>query len=312
MAMNAMHQRLAEALKEEKGQLLALIEQKLGITDKEDLGIFYGYVIAYIGFVPVLMEAASASSLGQSNPAAMKTLLIDLESYFLDPDDLIAERGTGLVGLLDDAYLGIRLLQLLNIPSTDPKFKQDALEKARRQFGELIGRDIASKLDIRAEGTLERFYEDSQKEMMQIIRSIGRTDALVVKEPWKPQSGKPFPSQTMDQRLLGTWYKTSYHFMGDIYQVSQIGRIFGPDGRFVESTQGFTDVTYHNPQGNWTGWETMSTRPSPGNRGTWQTKENQLRLDWDDNTYSEYEYEYGKDSLLLITRNGKSQLWTRT
>lgn len=310
MTMNAMHQRLAEALKEEKGQLLKLIEQRLGITNKEDLGRFYSYVIAYMGFVPVLVEAASTSSLGQKTPAAMKTLLSSLERYFLDRDDLIVERGAGLVGLLDDAYLAIRLLQFLNIPSADPKFKQDALEKARQRLGELIGRDIVSNLDMRAQQTLERFYKDARKELMQAIRSIGRTKAMDVQGP--PQPGKPFTSESIDQRLLGAWYKTSYHFMGDTSFVSQICRIFGPDRRFVESTQGFANVVYHNAQGDWAGWDTMSTRLSPRNRGTWQTHENQLRLDWDDSQYSEYEYEYGKDGLLLLTREGKSQLWTRT
>ncbi len=310
MTMNAMHQRLAEALKEEKGQLLTLIEQRLGITDKEELGRFYGYLIAYMGFVPVLMQAASTSSLGQSTPAAMENLLNSLERYFLDRDDFIAERGAGLVGLLDDAYLAIRLLQFLNIPTTDPKFGQDALEKARQRLGELIDRDIVSNLDMRAQQTLERFYKDPHKELMQAIRNMGRTNEPDVKGP--SPSPKPSISQNVDERLLGTWYKTSYRFIGDISYVSQICRIFGPDGRFVESTEVFADVTYHNAQGDWSGWDTMTTRLPPRNRGTWQTHENQLRLDWDDNTYSEYQYEYGKDGLLLLTREGNSQLWTRT
>jgi thiol-disulfide isomerase/thioredoxin len=140
------------------------------------------------------------------------------------------------------------------------------------------------------------------KELLEQIRDLGKGDQAA--RPLRPSTAD------VDTRLVGTWFKTKDYFMGGLSFTSQVCRTLGPDGRFVQSTQGHESATYRNGSGDWTGWEAASTRPSPEERGSWSTRGNRLLLQWDDNTRSVYEYDYARNGLLLVAPDGRSEMWT--
>lgn len=80
---------------------------------QEDLQKAVGFVQGYIEFVPLFLEqgAGAAQQLGLG--AEMGQMLQELEQYWFEENDLMPDR-LGLLGLMDDAYASLLLLQSLS------------------------------------------------------------------------------------------------------------------------------------------------------------------------------------------------------
>lgn len=63
--------------------------------------------------------------------------------------------------------------------------------------------------------------------------------------------------------------------------------------------------------GNWAGLISADTGVSPEDRGRWQVAKGRIRLDWDNNYYSIYQYEASGRSLLFIPSKGANELWRK-
>lgn len=94
--------------------------------------------------VPVFLARAAQEADDRKLTVVIQPVLDRAEQYFLRPVDLIPEMTQGLAGLLDDAYLVLRVLQNLD-RGPEPFLDWDLDYPAafiRRLVGERVGREL--------------------------------------------------------------------------------------------------------------------------------------------------------------------------
>lgn len=110
----------------------------------EAIELFEGYVRS----VPELLSAASASSLGTPVEDTMGQVIRSAVAYWDEPDDLIPNE-LGLLGLLDDAYFTLRILQLVSDrlrAESGHALVEDKLAPLEAVVRDILG-DLAQVLD---------------------------------------------------------------------------------------------------------------------------------------------------------------------
>jgi uncharacterized membrane protein YkvA (DUF1232 family) len=95
--------------------------------------------------IPIFLARARQEAADRGLNSVVTPLLDHAEKYYLQPLDLIPEMTQGLVGLLDDSYLVIRMLQ--NLERGPHKFLDWDLDYPIRFLQRLIGGPIAQRLD---------------------------------------------------------------------------------------------------------------------------------------------------------------------
>ncbi|GEM_PF-935846 len=109
------------------------------------LAIFEGYIRS----VPTLLSAASESSVGTPVEATMHVVMRAAVAYWDEPEDLVPD-ALGVLGLLDDAYFTLRMLQevsqRLHTESGHSLVAEDlsALDAVVR---DILGEDLSEILD---------------------------------------------------------------------------------------------------------------------------------------------------------------------
>ena len=121
--------------------------------------------VEIIDSVPIFLARASQEAGARGLGAVILPILEHVERYVLQPIDLIPEITQGLTGLLDDAYLVLRILQ--NLDRGSDRFLDWDLEEPLRFLRRLVGEEVARKLDQRSldamhemEPDLDRFRQD--------------------------------------------------------------------------------------------------------------------------------------------------------
>jgi uncharacterized membrane protein YkvA (DUF1232 family) len=107
--------------------------------------------------VPIFLARADQEAAERKLDSVITPILAHVERYFLQPMDLIPEMTHGLVGLLDDSYLVLRILE--NLDRGPDRFLDWDLEHPLQFLRRLVGEDIARKLD---EVSLDAMGEISQ------------------------------------------------------------------------------------------------------------------------------------------------------
>jgi hypothetical protein len=103
--------------------------------------------------IPIFLARARQESAERGLDSVITPLLDHAERYYLQPVDLIPEMTQGLVGLLDDSYLVIRILQ--NLERGPHKFLDWDLDYPIRFLQRLIGPQIAQRLDHMAMSAMD-------------------------------------------------------------------------------------------------------------------------------------------------------------
>lgn len=98
-----------------------------------------------IDSIPIFLARARQEAAERGLNSVVTPLLDHAEKYYLQPMDLIPEMTQGLVGLLDDSYLVIRMLQ--NLEKGPHKFLDWDLDYPIRFLQRLIGGPISQRLD---------------------------------------------------------------------------------------------------------------------------------------------------------------------
>jgi hypothetical protein len=93
-------------------------------------------------------------------------ILEHVERYFLQPMDLMPEMTQGLVGLLDDSYLVLRILE--NLDRGPDRFLDWDLAHPLHFLRRLVGEDIARKLDERSLDAMSEISQDVDRYWDQI------------------------------------------------------------------------------------------------------------------------------------------------
>lgn len=130
------------------------------VRDAADLAI------EIVDGVPIFLARGYQEAEARHLESVVAPILDHVERYFLEPRDLIPEMTHGLVGLLDDAYLVLRILE--NLDRGPDRFLDWDLAHPLRFLRRLVGEDIASRLD-----------ELSLDAMNEIAQDVGRYLAQV-------------------------------------------------------------------------------------------------------------------------------------
>ena len=127
------------------------------LTEKEIEGVAES-IRDYIEHVPFYLEQAMTAA-GQAGLAVeMGELINQLESYWFEPNDMLPDR-LGLLGLVDDAYASLFLLQSIS-DHCQTAFGRPLLEinltGINQIIHNLIGEPLASQLDQRVAVTIQQ------------------------------------------------------------------------------------------------------------------------------------------------------------
>lgn len=108
--------------------------------------------------VPIFLARANQEAEERNLDSVIEPILGHVERYFLQPMDLIPEMTHGLPGLLDDAYLVLRILE--NLDHGPDRFLDWDLEHPLMFLRRLVGDDVARQLDERSLDAMGEISDD--------------------------------------------------------------------------------------------------------------------------------------------------------
>lgn len=139
-------------------------ERGVPLTDqqrREALELFENYVRS----VPALLAGAMASAAGTPVEATMAKVMEAAVAYWDEPDDLVPDQ-LGVLGLLDDAYFSLRLLQLVST-------------RLREESGQTLIADDLSAMDGVVRDILGEQLADVLDELVVLTLSNAPVDELI-------------------------------------------------------------------------------------------------------------------------------------
>lgn len=122
----------------------------------EDVAAVVGLIRGYIEHVPHYIEQGIAASEHVGLAAEMQRMVGELEAYWFASEDAIPDR-FGLVGLLDDAYASLFLLQGISEycrAFAGHSLLEQNLTPLNQAIRQLIGAPIAAQLEARVGVTI--------------------------------------------------------------------------------------------------------------------------------------------------------------
>lgn len=108
--------------------------------------------------VPLFLARAAQEADDRKLTVVVQPLLDQAEEYFLRPVDLIPEMTQGLAGLLDDAYLVLRVLQ--NLERGPEPFLDWDLDYPTAFIRRLVGERVGRELDMRSLAAMRELSEN--------------------------------------------------------------------------------------------------------------------------------------------------------
>ena len=149
--------------------LLSIIAEQNGVeASQEELERGVRFVTGYIEQVPYMLTVArtSASSVGLEKE--VDCILETVLNYWIEGDDVIPDE-LGIIGLMDDAYCSLTLLQAVSDHyrlMTGKHLFPDDLSKANLAMHRIIGEPYVSELDTLVVRTMkEACVIDSVKKL---------------------------------------------------------------------------------------------------------------------------------------------------
>jgi hypothetical protein len=132
-----------------------------------------GFVLDYVRHVPGLFRDGMETARIAGLESEMSSLLESAASYWAMAEDMIPDR-LGLLGMLDDAYCSLTLLQALSDrheAETGRRLFSPDLAAANQAMRRLIGEPIASQLDMYVGS---RFNADPMLQMSRALTSLSQ------------------------------------------------------------------------------------------------------------------------------------------
>jgi uncharacterized membrane protein YkvA (DUF1232 family) len=128
---------------------------------REALELFEDYVRS----VPTLLAAASTAAAGTPVEATMEKVIAAAVTYWDEPDDLVPDE-LGVLGLLDDAYFSLRMLQMVSA-------------RLREESGQVLVADDLSALDEVVRGIIGEQLADVLDDLVVLSLSSAPVDELL-------------------------------------------------------------------------------------------------------------------------------------
>ena len=156
MDVDAVEQQIEEAVADEgySGRLKRALRDHAGSqgrrVEEADLSGAVGFVVDYVRHVPQLMRDGLETARIAGLETEMSSVLEVAASYWAMAEDIIPDR-LGLLGVLDDAYCSLTLIQSVSDrheKETGRRLFSPDLEAANVAMRRLIGEPVASQLDM--------------------------------------------------------------------------------------------------------------------------------------------------------------------
>jgi len=130
--------------------LLSVVAEQHGVeAGEEELRRGVGFVTGYIEQVPYMLKVARTSASNVGLEKEFDRILETVLSYWMEGDDIIPDE-LGVMGLMDDAYCSLTLLQAISDHyrlMTGKHLFPDDLTQANQAMQRLIGEPYVSELD---------------------------------------------------------------------------------------------------------------------------------------------------------------------
>jgi uncharacterized membrane protein YkvA (DUF1232 family) len=137
------------------------IQRRLPEAEEAELREAASVAEEIVDSIPVFLARAHQEADERGLRSVVDPLLDLAERYFLQPMDLIPEMTQGMPGLLDDAYLVIRILQ--NLDKGPEPFLDWDLDDPARFLRTLVGEGVGQRLDAIADDAMEQVSEHLQE-----------------------------------------------------------------------------------------------------------------------------------------------------
>ena len=179
MNVETVERQIEEAVSDEvrsgrlRRALLEHAEQQGRSATDGDLDSAVGFVVDYVRHVPGLLRGGLETARIAGLEAEMSEVLESAASYWALSEDMIPDR-LGLLGVLDDAYCSLTLLQSLSDrheQETGRRLFAPDLAAANRAMRRLIGEPIASQLDMYVGS---KFEADPMVQMARALTAVSR------------------------------------------------------------------------------------------------------------------------------------------
>ena len=169
--IESMIERLGPRLHEDAQlqDLLAAVADSHGVeAGRAELARVARFVSAYIEQVPYMLKVALTSAANVGLEEEMACIFETVESYWKEGDDVIPD-DLGVIGILDDAYCSLTLLQAVSDNyrlMTGKYLFPDDLTAANQAMHRIIGEPYVSELDALVARTMkEACVVDSVKKL---------------------------------------------------------------------------------------------------------------------------------------------------
>ena len=149
---------IASAKSRGTASLEKYVRRKLPEATEKEVRDATEIALEIIDSVPIFLARADQEAGARHLDTVIVPILDHVERYFLQPMDLIPEMTHGLIGLLDDSYLVLRILQ--NLDRGPDRFLDWDLEEPLVFLRRLVGDDIARKLDERSLDAMSEMAPD--------------------------------------------------------------------------------------------------------------------------------------------------------
>lgn len=136
--------------------------------------------------VPLILDKVREAADERGFRNWVEPLVAQAEDYFLEADDLLPESSFGEFGLLDDAYLAMRIVSLVH---SDPPLLELGLDGAIDFVRQLLGAEALAMLDPEVDKARERMYAT----MKQIQEAARRRAEMEREEEMERRRAKPEP-----------------------------------------------------------------------------------------------------------------------
>ncbi|MFC1531038.1 YkvA family protein [Gemmatimonadota bacterium] len=177
MALEAVEGMIADALADEQrtGRLANALRERAAAQGRaageEELNGAVGFVSEYVEHVPAYLRDGLEAARMVGREAEMAEVIREATEYWLTESDIIPDR-LGLLGILDDAYCSLTLMQAVSDRHEEESgralFSRN-LKAANASMRNLIGEPTASQIDMYV-GT--RLSADPMTQMVRALTAM--------------------------------------------------------------------------------------------------------------------------------------------
>ena len=166
------------------------------VSSEAELEGAAAFVTEYVRHVPAYMRAGLEAATRAGVGGAMRAVLDDAVAYWAMPMDIIPDQ-FGLLGILDDAYCSLTLMQGVSdryARETGIRFFPDNLTAANQAVRQLIGEPEASQLDMYVGGRLE---SDPMLQAVRALTAMASSIGAGIMDPAVSAGPTPPPADAM-------------------------------------------------------------------------------------------------------------------